>query len=106
MAKKLLYINDTLVEGVYIDTQLAYNKPARVQEVIDIPGRNGDLIIDDGVFDNVLISYPARIQGHFPTIWRGLINWLGNLSGYNKIACTDDLEHFRQGRVIMPQTPD
>ena len=106
MAKNLLYINDTLVEGIYIDTQLAYNKPARIQETISIPGRNGDLIIDDGVFKNVLIVYPARVQGGFSPIWSDLINWLGNLPGYNKIACTDDLEHFRQGRVILPQTPN
>lgn len=97
--------------GVYIDTSLSYNKPERRASSISIPGRSGNLILDETttqnevVFNNVIITYPAYIRGNFQTTWDALINALAKVNGYAKISCSADPTHFRLGRVIIPQTP-
>lgn len=104
-----LYINGTRVPYVYIDTSGSFNKPDRVVETISVPGRNGDLYIDGGKYNNVIITYPAYIRENFESKWRGIINMLGNSirenPGYQRITTSADTTHFRLGRVIMPQTP-
>lgn len=99
-------INGTPLADIYVDTSVAFNKPDRVTRTIAIPGRNGDLIIDGGKFNNVLITYPAYIKSDFPTKWHALINQLAPLSGYQRIECSNDTTHFRLGRVIIPKTPE
>lgn len=101
-----LSINGTTLQNIYVDASLSFNKPERVADVIAIPGRSGDLIIDGGKFNNVLITYPAYIKGNFASTWSSLINTLGQLKGYQRIVCSKDSSHFRLGRVIMPQTPN
>lgn len=102
----------TLPSNVYIDTSLSYNKPERRVSSFSIPGRSGNLIIDEltpqneVIFNNVLITYPAFIHGNFKTTWETLINTLGKKKGYVKIECTEDPTHYRMGRVIMPQAPE
>lgn len=49
--------------GVYISGEGTYNAPARVYDVISVPGRNGDLLIDRGKFENISVKYPAFIAG-------------------------------------------
>lgn len=102
----ILKINGTALAGIYVDASESFNKPERSAEVFSIPGRSGDLIIDNGTFGNVLINYPAYIHDNFQTTWDALINTLGALAGYQRIECSNDTTHFRQGRVIIPQTPN
>lgn len=47
--------------GVYISGEGTYNAPARRGEKVSIPGRNGDLIIDEGAYENIPVTYPAFI---------------------------------------------
>ena len=98
-----LSINGTALTGIYVDASLAYNKPAKDIETFRIPGRNGALVIDHGSWDNLIITYPCftKSTGTFES----LINQLGALSGYQKIACSNDSTHFRMGVPIVPQAP-
>lgn len=47
--------------GVYITGQAVYNAPEREVEMISIPGRNGQLALDKGRFENIEVTYPAGI---------------------------------------------
>ena len=47
--------------GVYISGEGTYNAPKRKVQKVEIPGRNGDLIIDDGSFENIPVRYRAFI---------------------------------------------
>ena len=47
--------------GVFISGEGTFNSPARRGEVIVIPGRNGSLFMDEGVFENIPGKYPAFI---------------------------------------------
>ena len=47
--------------GVYITGEAVFNAPEREVEMISIPGRNGQLALDKGRFENIEVTYPAGI---------------------------------------------
>ena len=51
--------------GVYISGNGTYNAPARDVKSVAIPGRNGELTLDNGRFKNVTVKYPAFIVEDF-----------------------------------------
>lgn len=103
-------INGEELGGIYVDSSLSFNKPAKAVQTFTVPGRNGSLIIDEGIYENVVITFPAYFKEHqgvtFPVMWRRLINFLASLSGYQRIEWDWDPNHYRLGRVIVPQTPN
>lgn len=103
MSMNILSINGTPLPNIYVDGVLSYNKPQKNIETISIPGRSGDLAIDYGTWQNVIITYPCYTKAiaDFETV----INTLGRLKGYQKITCTNDATHFRMGVPIIPQAP-
>ena len=47
--------------GVFISGEGTFNSPKRRGEVIEIPGRNGSLFMDEDCFENIPGKYPAFI---------------------------------------------
>lgn len=106
MGMNTLSINGSVLPDIYVDASLSFNKPEKDVESISVPGRNGDLIIDNDTFKNVVITYPCYIRENFATAFNTLVNTLAPLKGYQKIECSNDSTHYRLGRVIIPATPD
>lgn len=50
---------NSLDYGIFITGEAVYNAPERSVTSIEIEGRNGDLLIDNGRFLNIKVSYPA-----------------------------------------------
>ena len=50
---------NSLDYGIFITGEAVYNAPERSVTSIEIEGRNGDLLIDNGRFLNIEVSYPA-----------------------------------------------
>lgn len=66
---------------------------------IQIPGRNGDVVFDDGAWNNVRLSYPCAIKGNYQLSARNVRNWLGGLSGgYYKLTDTYNPGEYRMAR--------
>lgn len=105
MSMNTLKINGNVVPDLYIDTSEAFNRPKKNIETINVPGRNGDLVIDYGTFQNVMITYPCYIRGNFDAKFQTLMNLLGTMSGYQRIECSNDTTHYRMGIPVIPQTP-
>lgn len=101
-----LKINGSTVPDIYIDTAESFDKPKKNVETVNVPGRNGDLVIDYGTFQNVLIKYPCYIRGSFESKFQALINLLGTLKGYQRLECSNDATHYRLGIPVLPQAPD
>ena len=101
-----LKINGSTVPDIYIDTAESFDKPKKNVETVNVPGRNGDLVIDYGTFQNVLIKYPCYIRGSFESKFQALLNLLGTLQGYQRIECSNDATHYRLGIPVLPQAPD
>lgn len=98
-----LSINGTALPNVYVDASLSYNKPIKDLETFRVPGRNGALIIDNGTWDNVVIPYPCYTKTL--AAFENIVETLGALKGYQKIACSNDSTHYRMGVPIIPQAP-
>lgn len=85
--------------GVYISGKGAYNSPARVVEMIDVPARNGQLTIDRGKYENIEVTYPSGVYD--PADFKGkmlaLRSALGALTGYQRLTDDYNSDEFRLG---------
>lgn len=50
---------NSLDYGIYITGEAVYNAPERAVEMINIPGKNGALALDQGRFENIEVTYHA-----------------------------------------------
>lgn len=87
----------------YVSGEGAYNSPARVYDVYDVPGRNGALTIDRGKFENIEVSYHCFLFGDtrqdLLTKYENLKKTLYSAYGYVKIT-DSKLNGYRLG-VLM-----
>lgn len=51
--------------GIGLSAGGAYDAPARKGESISVPGRNGNIWVDDGSFENVMVTYPCWMSEDF-----------------------------------------
>lgn len=83
--------------GVFVSGAGSYNAAAYDFTQYAIPGRNGDLIIPNGRYQNIQITYPAFIPNALPQKIQDVRNWLRAFSGYSRISDTYDPDHYRMG---------
>ena len=87
--------------GVFISGEGAFDAPARRGEMISIPGRNGSLFIDEGVFENITVEYPAFIGTGYEAIFRtklgDLRSALTSRGNYKRLTDTYHPDEFRLG---------
>lgn len=92
--------------GVVCSGSGSFNAPERDVTVVEIPGRNGNLILDNKRFRNASISYPAFMPHDFPANVAALRSWLLAPAGYCRL--TDDYNpgEFRLARYVGGVTFD
>lgn len=85
--------------GVYITGEAVYNAPARDVEMVTIPGRNGQLALDKGRFENIEVSYPAGIfadnEAGFAQAVSDFRNFLASHSGYCRLEDDYNSNEYR-----------
>lgn len=67
-------------------------KPKRKLEFISIPGRTGDLIIDEGARENFNLIIEGYLDGRnssLKELCKGLDTWLNSTTGYQNITFDD-----------------
>lgn len=72
--------------GLIVSNVTVFGAPARVVEKVQIPYRNGDLLIDSGAYNNYLVSYDVAIIDNVQQNMRAIANWLLNTSGYCELS--------------------
>ena len=75
-----------------------YATPERDYEVVHIPGRNGDLVIDNGSYQNVTRKYSisvGEIDGNFTTLAAGVSEWLHSACVYARLEDSYESDYFR-----------
>ena len=86
---------------LYIAGDSVYDAPTRDMDMITIPGRNGQLSIDQGRFENITVTYPAFVwadtQEEFRTKVRAIRNWLCAKTSYFKLSDEYNPESYRLG---------
>ena len=87
--------------GVQITGEGVYDSPERDVELIEIPGRNGEYVIDNGRYRNITVTYPASLarpdQGGFSERMSDFRNWLSSRIGYQRLEDEYNLDEFRLG---------
>lgn len=93
--------------GVTVIGRGTYGAPARDIEVVHVPGRNGDVIFDNGGFLNQVITYPeCCIEERFAENFAGLRNFLLSTSDYCELRDDYHPEEYRLARFNGPIEPD
>ncbi len=93
--------------GIFISGEATFVRNPRERTFQSIPGRNGDLILDDGRYPNVIIQYPAFIRTNFPTKFRRFVGILNSFKTYSKLSDTYNPDEFRLAipvGVMEPKT--
>lgn len=102
------------IGGVNLDTFNCHllmpgisSAPERDVNVISVPGRNGDLVIDNGRFKNITIEYKCVIDGSDSQYdFERLMAWLKSLTGYQRIEECYHSDYYRMGlfnAVVNPE---
>lgn len=92
---------DSSAFGVFISGEGVFDAPARRGEMISIPGRNGSIFIDEGVFENITVEYPAFIGTGYEELFRtklgDLRSALSSRGNYKRLTDTYHPDEFRLG---------
>lgn len=92
---------NSLDYGIYISGEAVFNAPDREVEMLQIPGRNGDFVLDHGRFENIEVSYPAGTFGDDQTDFREKLSDFRNaiLSqvGYQRLTDSYHPDEYRLG---------
>ena len=84
--------------GIQVEHPPEYQAPARDYEVIHVPGRNGDLVIDNGSYQNVNRSYQLAIgdkRKDYTSMANVISEWLHSASGYARLEDSYEPEYYR-----------
>lgn len=86
---------------LYIAGDSVYDAPTRDMDMVTIPGRNGQLSIDQGRFENITVTYPCFIwadtQAEFRQKVRAIRNWLTPKHSYYRLIDEYNPESYRLG---------
>ncbi len=88
--------------GLYISGGEAYNAPERDVEVVEVPGKNGNLVLDNGRFKNITVTYPAFIRHKFKSLSQAAREWLLCAYGYVRLEDSYNPEYYRMARFGGP----
>ena len=78
----------------------AFDIPKRDVSKIEVPGRNGDLLVDNNRYENVNVSYPVIIMHDFENNKRAMAWEFAKETGYKRLEDTFNPEHFRLARFV------
>lgn len=68
--------------GLVVSGVRTFGTPRRRVEALHVYGRNGDILFDEGTYDNIYVSYDVYIADNFTTRARDIRGWLLATNGY------------------------
>lgn len=84
--------------GLIIDGSGIYPIPERDAEAVEVPGRNGDLIFDNGRYKNVSISYNCQMKD-FKDRYDALRTYFASQIGYQRLEDSYQPDRYRLARI-------
>lgn len=81
--------------GIWISGSGTFDAPARDVSMVSVPGRNGDLYLDNGRFNNIQVTYPAFISRRFQPRIDDFRSWICSKHQYCKLEDTYHPDEFR-----------
>lgn len=92
---------NSLDYGIFISGPGVYDAPERDVNLVNVPGRNGDIEIDKGHWNNIEVRYRAGTFGDNQTDFadsiRAFRNAIASQTGYNRLTDTYNPNEYRLG---------
>lgn len=89
--------------GIHVEVPPDYEIPEKNYEVISVPGKNGDIVIDLDSYDNVEREYKISIGeecGDFTVLASKIATWLFSSNGYGRLEDSYEPEYYKIATVI------
>lgn len=86
--------------GVWLDGHETLGEPEPDVDTISVPGRSGDLTIDNGRYKNLNITYKCGFKSDFLLNLMALRGFILSNRGYRRLEDTFYRDHYRVGRYI------
>lgn len=83
---------------IQVEHPPGYHTPERDYEVVHVPGRNGDVLIDKKSYKNVNREYEIAIGSYtrfFPEMANDISEWLHSADGYARLEDSYEPEYYR-----------
>ena len=93
------------LSGVTVIRGDTLESPAREFDVREIPGRNGDLLLDNRKYPNTEITYWVMIRENVESTFRQLAGFLLSRTGYCKLSDSWSTSEFYLAYVSQPIKP-
>lgn len=90
---------------VVVERYPALPRPARKQEIIQVPGRNGDLVFQQEVFENYIQPYDVYLSAEankLPPVSRAMAAWLYAPKGYQRLEDSYEPDFYRMAYYSGP----
>lgn len=95
--------------GIHVSEYPDQNSPERNVTILEIPGRNGTLTIDNGNFKNITRTYSTyfnSVRSGTPASSRAIKEWLLIEPGYHRLTDEYEPDYFRLARFTGPLNID
>lgn len=90
--------------GIYISGEGVWDAPERDVESVDVPGRNGTLLLDRGRWKNIEVTYPAfNAEPDLETFRANLDafrNAIASQVGYQRLTDSFHLDEYRMATYV------
>ena len=74
--------------NIWISGGATFDSPKRDYETVQVPGRDGDLVFDNGRYENQSLKYPAFITRDFKKNIDNFTDFISSLRGYKRLEDT------------------
>lgn len=91
--------------GILIEETGTFQAAERDYETCVVPGRNGELTLDNGRYKNVNLTYQCGIGHSFETNMDDFFRWLMSQIGYKRLEDTYQPDFYRMARVKSAPDP-
>lgn len=85
--------------GIYIGGEGTFNAPKRAVEMVAVPGRNGEIVVDQGHWENIEVTYSAfNAEPDLDTFKQNLANFRNAIAsqiGYQRLTDTFHPDEYR-----------
>lgn len=99
--------------GILVEDHDFWKLPKKRLEFVQVPGRTGDLIIDDGSRENFTVTFQCHVEVDSEdkaTLLEELDEWLNGPTGYKELTIFIDGEQRKDlnaifvGEISLPNT--
>lgn len=105
--RNFLMIDDVNTKefGMQLIDANIHDFPQRDVSLVQVPGRSGDLVLDNGRWVNIDITYKFAVEGNSIKRMDEFRAFLLSGTGYRRLQSTFEPDYYRSGVFVSPSSP-